>query len=321
MAGLCATLASGSGLADTRVTKGRKLVVFGNACRDTICQLATFPRPGETLVADSVTEDLGGKGLNQAIAAHRVGAEVRLIAPIGTDQIATEIQRLLRREGLSAQWLIEHEGTSDSSLIMVVPGGENAIVSNARLIRSITPDRAVASIAATTPDAVLMQGNASLETTRALAKSCRNCHVPIILNAAPFVTDLPSLAADLDVVIVNQLEAAAWTGCSDPAEAGPKIGCELVVVTLGARGCLLSRDGGPAQLINAHPVESIDTTGAGDVFTGVLVGEWMQTGDFNGAAKLAVLAAGDKVARRGTISAFPSRAGVDALRLRLKLSA
>jgi ribokinase len=296
------------------VTRAPKLVVLGNACRDVIFRVPAFPRPGETLVAEDLTADLGGKGLNQAIAAHRVGIEVQLIAPIGTDETAIQIRRALAHEGMSLQGLLEHDGTSDTSMIMVGPSGENAIVSDTRLIRGLSPTRAVELVSQAQPTALLIQGNARPETTRALAKLCRAAGVQVVLNAAPLHANLPSLARDLDVVVVNQIEAAAWTGRDGAEDAARSIGSELAIVTLGSGGCLLSLRGGTPLRLPAPHVESMDTTGAGDVFVGVFVGEFLRAGSMEGAARLAILAASDKVKRSGTISAFPSRVDIAAMR-------
>jgi len=297
------------------------LVVFGNACRDVIYHVPAFPQPGETLVAEHPTADLGGKGLNQAIAAHRTGIEVLFIAPIGTDETAVDIRQTLSREGMSQQGLVVHEGTSDTSLIMVVPSGENAIVSDTRLIRGLSPVRAVELIREVQPSALLVQGNSGPETTRTLARFCRAEGVPVILNAAPWHPELPSLAADLDVIVVNQVEATAWTGQTRAEDAARLLGSELAIVTLGSDGCVLSLRGAKPINIMAPLVVSIDTTGAGDVFVGVFVAEFLRSGSMERSARLAILAASDKVSRSGTISAFPSRADIAAMRQSLAIRA
>ena len=90
-----------------------KLVVLGNACLDVIYRLDRLPKPGETLVAREVVTDLGGKGLNQAVAAQRAGARANLIAALGDDLTAGQIRTLLREEDMDEQGLIIRQGVSD----------------------------------------------------------------------------------------------------------------------------------------------------------------------------------------------------------------
>ncbi|TMJ38916.1 MAG: ribokinase, partial [Alphaproteobacteria bacterium] len=96
-----------------------KLVVLGNACLDVTYHLDRLPKPGETLIATKVVTDLGGKGLNQAIAAERAGAGVHLIAAIGNDAAGEKIRAVLRAEGMEIHGLITHEGSSDDSLLLL----------------------------------------------------------------------------------------------------------------------------------------------------------------------------------------------------------
>lgn len=302
------------------MTATPRVLVFGNACTDRVYHVEALPRPGETLVAARVTTDLGGKGLNQAIAARRAGADVFFIAPVGRDIAGTEICDLLEREGLSAAGLVQQDGPSDSSLVLVDASGENMIVSNTRLIAALKPDSALALIEENPPDAVLLQGNASFETTAAIAGAARLTGARVVLNAAPFDARFADLANLMHAAILNVAEACSWTGTSNAREAACQVGCQIAVVTCGADGCMLSVHGGPAQSIPAPQVMGVDSVGAGDVFTGVFLDEWLRSDDPVRAARLAVHAASDKVTRRGTILAFPTGAAIATMREKLGLA-
>ena len=297
-----------------------RVLVFGNACTDRIYHVQTLPRRGETLLATCVSYDLGGKGLNQAVAAGRSGADVLFVGPVGNDAAATEIRDLLRRENLSPSGLLEHDGATDNSLILVDAKGENMIVSDTRLITHMNAEAVSAAIVAIRPDVVLLQGNASFEATSTVVATARDAGARVVLNPAPFEPRIKGLANAIDVVILNAVELGSWTGLTDVREAVCQTGCGITVVTLGSHGCILSIEGLPLREIAAPRVESLDTVGAGDVFVGVFLGEWLCRGDAAAAALLAVHAASDKVTRCGTISAFPTRKAIATMRENLGLA-
>lgn len=282
-----------------------KLVVVGNACLDVTYHLDRLPKPGETLIAQRVVTDLGGKGLNQAIAARRAGADAQLIAAIGPDAAGERIRATLTAEGMETQGLIVHAGASDDSLLLLDPDGENVIVSNTRQAQSLAP----AEIALSAADLVLLQGNLSKETTLHAIDLARRAGARVAVNPSPFqpwFTELP----EIDLIIANQVEADALN----------MSGSVLTVVTLGRKGCRVKPARAPETLIPAPKVQAIAAGGAGDVFAGTFIAEWLTSNDAERAARLAVLAASDKATRHGTLSAFPGRPDIDAFRRDLVLT-
>ena len=136
------------------------ILVLGNATVDLCYEVERFPVPGETLLAWNKLVDAGGKGLNQAVAAHRAGVAVRFCAALGNDAAAKVILQHLAAEGLSAAALWRHVGPTDESLIFVASSGENAIVSTVGAARSVTPAAARAALEGLSAgDTLLMQGN------------------------------------------------------------------------------------------------------------------------------------------------------------------
>ena len=293
------------------------LIVLGNACADVTYHLASLPRAGETLIAQRIAGDLGGKGFNQAVAARRAGANLRFVAPVGDDATARAIRAALRAEAIDDGDLIARAGPSDSSVILVDATGESAIVSDTRQAEALDPADLSKRLGLARGDILLLQGNLSGESTSAAARLARAAGARVVLNAAPLCDWAASLSGSIDMLIVNRLEAAGWTGGDvkdDLAAMVDRIDVNMVAVTLGGEGCFLRRRDGVCRAIAAPRVNAIDATGAGDVFSGVFVAEWLATDDPLGAAELAVAAASDKVTRAGTFSALPSRATIERLR-------
>jgi ribokinase len=293
------------------------LLVIGNACRDIGYRLDHLPAAGETINALAVTDDLGGKGLNQAMAARRAGAEVRFVAVVGDDDTGGLVGALLAREGISAE-LVVRPGRSDHSLVMGDPQGNNMIVSDVAAARSLTASDLLPRLALGPGDALLMQGNLTAKTTNATARAARAAGAAVIINPAPFSRELVALGEAVDVLVLNAVEAAQWTGEAEAEAALAALPSRIALVTLGAAGCLL-RDSRSAQhVLQAPRRPAADTTGAGDTFTGTFAAEWLMCGNEYRAARLAVAVASEKVIRHGTASALPARADVDRLRQTLR---
>ena len=287
------------------------ILVIGNATVDLSFEVDHLPQPGETLLASSRMIDAGGKGLNQAIVAHRAGAEVAYVAAIGEDQEGETVSRRLLDEEMDIAHLQVRKGATDQSIIYLDPKGENSIVSTASMAASLGTLDAETPLAALEPgDLLLMQGNLNRETTRGCLERARRQGARTLLNPAPIAFDYAGLWPLVDVAIVNEIEGRILAGAQSPSQAAPHLlalGAGAVVVTLGAAGALLvTRDG--VQPVPAPAVQVVDTAGAGDVFCGVLAAALHRKSSLADAVPLAVAAASLAVTRRGTSSAFPSAA-------------
>jgi ribokinase len=280
-----------------------KLLVLGNAVVDRAYDLERLPLPGETLLATARPADVGGKGLNQAAAAHRAGADVRLLAPIGGDTGGHQIRSRLAAEGMDPCSLIEVEGATDESVIMVAASGENAIVSTAAAARAMPLPLALDAIASHSPgDLLLMQGNLERELTAACLRRARECGLTTILNPAPVGFDLAGLTELVDIAIMNEVEAALL---------GP-VPSRAVVVTEGEHGATLRTSDGNLRL-PAPPAHAVDTTGAGDVVCGVLAAGLALGLPIADALRWGLAAASLKVTRRGAFAGMPSVAEIRVL--------
>jgi ribokinase len=281
-----------------------EIIVLGNACLDRTYHVEALPRPGETLIARQVTTDLGGKGLNQAVAARRAGASVRLIAALGDDETGRRIRDALANEGIPDQHLIVRSGPSDTSTAIVNSTGENIIVSDTKQAASITSEEIESYLGPLLDRArlLLLQGNLERQTTLKAAQLARKASALLAVNPSPEHTWFRELPP-VDILIANEAEAQRWAGATP-----------LSVVTRGSAGCVLRRAGAQGVFLAAPVTTAVDSTGAGDVFAGTFFAEWLGTGDPVAAARLAVHAASDKVSRRGTLSAFPAASTIANLR-------
>jgi len=242
------------------------ILVVGSAVIDLAYRVRRLPRPGETRLAHDRTADVGGKGLNQAIAARRAGAEVHLLAPVGRDDAARRIRDVLAREGVDPAHLVAVDAPTDEAVIWVAEDGENAIVSTADAARRLLPAGVTAAVAGLGPsDSLLVQGDLPLGTTARCVEAARGRGARLMVNTAPGLPGAELLVPVADVLVVNAGEAMGLSGASGPeaaAEALVSSGVGSVVVTLGPAGAYLL-SGGTRHQVPAPAVTAVDTTGAG----------------------------------------------------------
>ena len=223
-----------------------------------------LPSAGETVLASGLASRPGGKGLNQAVAAARAGAQVQFVGAVGTDPAAEVLLAHLTANDVGTDGVLTVPGPSGTAAIMVDADAENMIVvapgANAHLVLDSAAMRDVVAAA----DVVLMQLEIPLATAVAAARIARDSGAVVIVNASPpngsqAVSELADLA---DVVVVNSAEAAEW-----------RWPVPHLVITRGARGASYVANGREID-VAAPRVEPVDTTGAGDVFAGVLAAGW-----------------------------------------------
>lgn len=287
------------------------LYVVGNICVDDTFYVDRLPQPGETVNAVATVRGVGGKGANQAVAASRAGAEVVFRAALGDDADAAFVRAELGAE-LQVNGLVVLDTPTDRSTILVDRPGENMVVTAAASATAFDPTGQPSRPGR--GDYLLMQGNLRADVTRTCLSRAKDGGAFTILNPSPLGQEP---VPEVDVIIVNAGEAEAIAGCSDPVEAARCLsrgGAASVVVTLGADGAIcLDRGATDADRIAAPAVTAIDSSGAGDVFAGVLSGCLKRGLPLVIAATVGVRAASIAVTRRGTLAACPSRSEINAL--------
>ncbi|OBH90609.1 ribokinase [Mycobacterium sp. E2733] len=242
-----------------------RVCVVGSVNMDLSMRVDALPRPGETVLASSLTYAPGGKGGNQAVAAARAGAQVQFVGATGDDPAAGQLRAHLLDNGVGLDATAETPGPSGTAIVVVDANAENTIVvapgANGRLALDATAVRSVIADC----DVLLTQLEIPVQVAVAAAQQARSAGAVVIVNASPTGQDqssLTDLAAAADVVIANEAEADEWPW--RPTH---------LVTTLGARGArYVGADGD--FLVSAPAVTAVDTTGAGDVFAGVLAGSW-----------------------------------------------
>lgn len=251
------------------------IVVFGSINLDLVARVARLPRAGETVTGDALAVLPGGKGANQALAARRAGAAVAMAGAAGSDVFAAMALAELVAAGVDLDAVAHVEGPTGVALIHVDAQGENSITvipgANARADPTAIPDATLGS--GTT---VLLQLEVPIPAVTALATRARRHGAWVVLNAAPAHALPPALLASLHVLIVNELEAAALgrtlgtaTTPEGFADAVHRRHRCATIVTLGAAGALAAADGHLLH-VPAPQIGVVDTTGAGDAFTGAL---------------------------------------------------
>ena len=284
-----------------------RVFVLGNASLDTTRRVPRLPLAGETLMATGILRSPGGKGLNQAVMAARAGAEVRFMAALGDEPETALIRNALRDEGLDADW-VQTGAPTDLSSLMVAPDGENCIVSTGASCDSLGIAPALDFVARlATGDLLLIQGNLRLDVTLAAARAARARGGRVMLNTAPLRWSFAALLPLCDLVVANRFEAREITGhAAVEPTARALAGTAVAIVTLGDAGCVLAD---PAiRAFPAEKVHAIDTSGAGDVFCGVLAAGWAAGQALPAAIARAQRAAALSVGRAGCFGAFPTRA-------------
>lgn len=275
------------------------LAVVGSLNLDLVAPVPHIPRPGETVLGGALARHQGGKGGNQAVAAARLGAPVRFYGAVGRDPFGDELAAGLAAEGVDTSGLLRVDGPSGCALINVGASGENAI--------SVLPGANAHAPGPPRPFPhdlrwLLMQLELPLPTVMAWADAAHAAGVPVVLNAAP-MTDLPpDLLARIDVLIVNERELLQIGG--DDLAALSLRGPKSIIATMGARGAVgWHRNRHLAQ--PAHDVWVVDTTGAGDTFTGAFVASLALGHDFERALARASFAASLACTKHGARAGMP----------------
>ncbi len=291
------------------------IVVFGSINVDLVARVTRFPRPGETLTGETFAVLPGGKGANQALAARRAGAVVAMVGAVGPDAFAETALATLVAAGVDVSRVRRTDGATGVALIQVDALGENCITvvpgANADVDPTAVPDAMLG------PDTTLvMQLELPLLAVRALTLRARARHARIVLNAAPARSLPKEVLGALDVLVVNEVEAAAVAAGTDvdtmaesfASAIHRRYGC-AAVVTLGAQGALAVADGQVLRL-PAPAVRVVDTTGAGDAFTGALAAALDRKSAWPRALAEGVAAGSLACAAGGAQAALPSAAAI-----------
>jgi ribokinase len=294
----------------------RDIVVVGSLNVDVSLVADHLPRPGETVRAGGLVIGPGGKGLNQAVAAARLGGRVHMVGCLGEDAFAEIPARALAEAGIETTQVRASPGqhTGTASIMIDAATGQNAIAVAAGANRTLGIEQVRDAINEFRASSVLLvQLEAPLETVEAALELAAQCSVTSVLDPAP-ARDLPdSLLRKADVLTPNETEAERLTGievrdvesAAAAASALRERSLGDVIVTLGSQGCVWAWATG-FEHVPAPPVDVVDSTGAGDAFNGGLAVALARGEPLERAIPYAVLAGAAATRKRGAADAMPT---------------
>lgn len=284
------------------------IAVLGSANMDLVVRQPRLPHAGETMFGSDFTTVPGGKGLNQAVAAARAGADVAFLGAVGADAFGAALRERLVADGIDVTALrTVDDAATGTAHISVLDGGENSIVvvpgANAAVDGLDAADRTVLA----DPRFVLAQFERPLGLIREAFALARAGGVTTVLTPAP-VVDPGDLLELTDILVPNAAEACELAGVDDPEQAAIALSrrARTVVMTRGGDGALIAREGAVLAAVPARRVQAVDTTAAGDTFAGVMVARLAAGDALDAAAWAGAVAASIAVTRPGASSSMPT---------------
>ncbi|MEM6427936.1 MAG: ribokinase [Deinococcota bacterium] len=296
-----------------------KVVVVGSLNMDLVVQVPHFPIPGETLLGGEYNQHPGGKGANQAVAAARAGGNVTMIGRVGQDGFGEVLKKQLEADGINTTQL---EALADSptgvAFITVDNSAQNCIIVSSGANMKLMPDDLPADVIQAA-DVLVLQLEVPLQTVFHAAQLAQQAGTKVILNLAPAQALKPEQVRHVDVLVVNESEAALLAGedvanvSLNPETTAKALAEQVptVILTLGAAGVVWCHD----KTVHRFPsfkVEAVDTTAAGDAFVGALAASYDDTTSLAEAVRVASATGALAVTRAGAQPSLPSRKEIDA---------
>jgi ribokinase len=298
------------------VSRPVDVVVVGSVNRDYVCRVGVLPGPGETVLGGEASVGSGGKGGNQAVAASLLGARTALVARVGRDDDGRALAKDLALARVDVTEVVATSARTGMAFVMVDASGENSIVvapGANELLEARTAAQAVRSLLAPT-GVVVTQAEIPEPAFDAAIRAADEVGCRAVVNLAPFRPVAQDVLALCDPLVVNETEAGGVLGrtvrgCAGARSAVAELAdrCRSAVVTVGAEGALVG-GGGVVRHVPADQVRAVDTTGAGDAFTGALAAALSAGRDLVEAVRIGVRAGTYAVQRPGAQASF-ARAG------------
>jgi len=302
--------------------KGAKITVFGSFVVDLTGWAGHLPIAGETVFGENFKMGPGGKGGNQAVAAHRAGADVTFITKVGKDPFADIATNFYKSEGMDTRYILTDgekstgialicvDGHSGQNQILVVPGAcTNFTDADIELIRPVIEQS----------DYLLVQFEVNMDALEKAMDIAKAKGVKIVLNTAPVRKVSKEFLCKADIITPNEMEAAGLLDMEISSESDAKKACDAfhamgigcAIITMGKAGVYASMNG-EQRMIPSFKVDAVDTTGAGDAFNGAFITALAEGLDLFRAVEFGNKAGALCVTRMGTAPAMPFRREIDA---------
>jgi ribokinase len=283
------------------------VIVVGSANIDVLVSSDRLPSPGETVFGDSVQENFGGKGLNQAVAASRTGSIVDFFFTVGKDAAGRNIISFLEKESLNSHPL-QSEKETGRAMIQIDSYGENSItvIPGANMEMQPLPEESISG-AIKQAFFIILQAEINPSVNLEVARLAKKHGVSVVLIPAPVEKVSEELLAVSDVLILNEHECASLGKGSELSLSAKTLSSgRTLILTLGAKGAELYKAGQLVSSFASPVVEAVDTTGAGDCFAGSYISSRALGYDEESAIEFAVTAASLSVQKKGAAESMPS---------------
>jgi len=292
----------------------KKVFISGSLNVDLVSYVNRLPKPGETMTGNGFFTNAGGKGLNQASAAAKLGALTYMIGAVGSDSYGLILKETLSSFGADISFVRTYEGNSGTAVIVVCKG-QNSIILDGGANNLLKADFVSKILAnnAKAGDIFLTQLETPLNTAIASLKAAKSIGMITILNPAPAIILPEEIYKSVDILTPNETETEILTGIMPDCEVNSALavkklysyGVSKVVITLGSQG-ILTAEGQVLTPIPAFKVKVVDTTAAGDTFVGAMAAEMSRGTNFIDACKFGVKAAAITCTRKGAAGSIPT---------------
>ena len=277
-----------------------KMVVFGSLNIDKVYALEEFVRPGQTISAYGMEEFCGGKGFNQGIALRRAGNAVYFAGAVGQD--GGMLLDTLDRNGINRDCVKVTDGATGHAIIQLDKKGSNCIIILAGANGEITEEDFDEG------DLIVLQNEISCVPY--ILRRAHEKGMIVAFNPSPYDAKISDCDLScVDYLLVNEVEGAGMAGCTEPDAILDTLHSRYpalnIVLTLGGEGSVYQAKNGERFTCGVHKVNAVDTTAAGDTFTGFFLSEVLCHGDAQKALRVAAVAAGIAVSRKGAEPSIP----------------